>query len=214
MAKTNLAGYRKQLEPEVKTADLQLSQFGEWVGATSQFDRHRAVLDKTQRWRMEENIPAGSLPKPHCQERKVMRWNLPRSFTYAKEIGLEVSEVERPSQLWRKPRRKIDYSVWRSPTELAGVITRPHVLTETKDRYRRPVRPNEPIECINPSPDFSILGKFAPEPKPEPRETEYQFRYVWPDGELICTKPWARDKEVKSPRVNKSKYGWERRLQN
>lgn len=212
VAKENLVGYRNQLLPNARTADLQLSQFGEWVGATSQFNRHRAVLDNGHKWRMEVNEPAGSYRKPHCSIRKVTRWNLPRSFDYAKEIGLELQEIERPSQMWRQQRRKIDYSVWRSPTELMGVITKPHVSTETKDRFRRPVRPNEPIECINPAPDFSVLGKFAKEPKPEPRVSEYQYRYLWPDGTQICTKPWARDKEVMSPRENKSKYGWERRL--
>jgi hypothetical protein len=65
--------------------------------------------------------------------------------------------------------------------------------TEYIDRYVAPRRDGPTIDyVINPTPDYRIRGRPMGHQRYMCTESEYQHRYMWPDGERIMKFPWMR----------------------
>ncbi|XP_067674576.1 uncharacterized protein [Haliotis asinina] len=80
-----------------------------------------------------------------------------------------------------------------SVQEQAGINTQFPGRTEYVSQYTRP-----PMDLptshftINPKPDLSIYGRPLGVKQYYPSSTEYQTRYMWPDGSRIVKFPWLR----------------------
>lgn len=81
----------------------------------------------------------------------------------------------------------------KSIQEQCGINTTFPGRTEYMQRYTRPnlSEKTSPF-TINPSPDFYIHGRPLDKHGYIKKETEYQGRYAWPDGNKLVKLPWLR----------------------
>lgn len=80
-----------------------------------------------------------------------------------------------------------------SVQEQAGINTTFPGRTEYMQRYSDKKHESATSDfLINPKPDLGIYGRPLGQSRFDPKITEYQTRYEWPDGERIVKIPWMR----------------------
>lgn len=196
---------------ELKAAEQDLSPFAcQSVDRVKQFCDHIGVTDRYTGYR--NNLSRGSrdpvrlgyqwLDKQQPQQQQTAGWCTTRSASGAavKRVtdprmtaSAQGPVLKRVHPLTSNSMSKEVPQAMQSIQEQCGINTVFPGNTEYMVRYTRPPGERKSVAfTVNPTPNTGAHGRPQMTTHWEPRITEYQRRFEWPDSEKIIKLPWVK----------------------
>lgn len=201
------------LGSEVSGARKRLDQFADTIGVTDRFTGYRNNLSRGSRdplkldtyWMREHNNQRVKFGEQGIDRRFLnpQRHGYDQYTSYISRkpsreaIGGSYSaRVERPRVSFADTRPQTTTAIERPPQrsiqEQCGINMVYPGESEYMKRYKAPKKFRLGDHQINPTPDFTKYGRPLAAKVYTPASSEYQFRYTYPDGNLIKKLPWLR----------------------
>ncbi|CAD5115748.1 DgyrCDS4693 [Dimorphilus gyrociliatus] len=159
-----LRNAQREMGPFAHGSVNRLQNFCDFVGVTDRYQSYRGNLNY-QRPSTNRPIPA--------------RYQYESRQTQSAPVQCRVKE--------RSPIKE------RSIQEQCGINTLFPGISEYAERYIKPREKESTDFEINPSPDFSRTGRRIATLRYVPGTSEYQTKYIWPDGSTLKSAPWIAE---------------------